>query len=186
MQIREDKYGDCILSKLQGKICSSSGFCCFSVLTCRCCGNTIVMRARATARLIKEMFNELWKNKREKVLTHTASYLFALSLCDFSLFPRQAGPEPAGLHPAWVGGSTPPHPQNKGVLAATAERKHNQMKLWHLRDSVKCGNDDSDGDKGYKVPTWSLPRRQRSAALNGLIHSLCLCPARKGCGCMDL
>lgn len=44
------------------------------------------------------MFNMLWKSKPQKVVTHTMSYLFALSLYDFSLFPRQAKPASGRLH----------------------------------------------------------------------------------------
>lgn len=61
------------------------------------------------------VFNELWTNKRQKFLTHThTSYLFALSLCDFTLFPRQEKPVPAGLHCSLGGMQQHPHPKIKG------------------------------------------------------------------------
>lgn len=81
------------------------------------------------------------------------SYLFALSFCDFSLFPRQAKPAPAGLHCS-LGGMYPP-PQNKGVLAVIGETKLQSDKamtfkgllLSECRATMKCGDDSSDVDK---------------------------------------
>lgn len=84
-----------------------------------------------TGRLIKggsnvlsHMFNELWKKKREKVLTHAMSYLFALSFCDFYFISKTSkdSASRSSFQPRWEA-ATHPHPKIKGVLAVTGQRK---------------------------------------------------------------
>lgn len=98
-------------------------------------------------------FNKLLTHIRQTALTYTMCYRFALSFCDFSLFPRQAKSAPAGLHCS-LGGMHPPS-QNKGVLAVIGETKlqsdeavtFKRLLLSECRTTMKCGEDSSDVDK---------------------------------------
>lgn len=108
--------------------------------------------------VLSHMFNELWKTKREKVLTHATSYRVALSLCDFYFVSKtsktsasrssfQLGWE-AATHPP-----PPPHPKTKAALAVTGQRKTQSDEAVtykgcrRLRAALKCGDDSADVDK---------------------------------------